>query len=68
MSGSIKLSEEERQEMIQDAKNVKRGKVFHSAHVLSQKGSLDNYIDFLSENMDSIPFIPTKRKTEHFKL
>jgi len=68
MSGSIKLSEEERQEMIEDAKNVKRGKVFHSARVLSQKGSLDEYIDFLSENMDSIPFISTKRKTEHFKL
>lgn len=68
MSGSIKLSEEEKQEMIQDAKNGKRGKVFHSSRVLSQKGNLDDYIDFLSENMDSIPFIPTKRKTEHFKL
>lgn len=68
MSGSIKLSEEERQEMIQDAKNVKRGKVFHSARILSQKGSLDDYIDFLSENMDSVPFVPTKRKTEHFIL
>ena len=68
MSGSIKLSEEERQEMIQDAKNVKSGKVFHSERILSQKGSLDDYIDFLSENMDSVPFVPTKRKTEHFKL
>ncbi len=68
MSGSIKLSEEERQEMIQDAKDVKRGKVFHSARVLSQKGSLDNYIDFLSENMDSIPLIPAKRLTKNFKL
>ena len=68
MSGSIKLSEEERQEMIQDAKNVKRGKVFHSARVLSQKGSLDDYIDFLSENMDSIPLIPSKRLTKNFKL
>jgi hypothetical protein len=47
--------------MIRDAKDVKRGKVFHSARVLSQKGSLDDYIDFLSENMDSIPLIPTKR-------
>jgi len=68
MSGSIKLSEEERQEMIQDAKNVKRGKVFQSARVLSQKGSLDDYIDFLSENMDSIPLIPSKRLTKNFKL
>ena len=68
MSGSIKLSEEERQEMIQDAKNLERGKVFHSARVLSQKGNLDNYIDFLSENMDSIPTIPVKRRTKNFKL
>jgi hypothetical protein len=68
MSGSIKLSEEERQEMIQDAKNVMRGKVFHSARVLSQKGSLDDYIDFLSKNMDSIPLIPSKRLTKNFKL
>jgi len=68
MSGSIKLTEEERQEMIKDAKNAKRGKVFHSARVLSQKGSLDDYIDFLSENMDSIPLIPSKRLTENFKL
>ena len=68
MSGSMKLSEEEKQEMVLDAKNGKRAKGFHSARILSQKGSLDDYIDFLSENMDSTPFISTKRKTEHFKL
>jgi len=68
MSGSIKLSEEEREEMIRDAKDVERGKAFHSARVLSQKGNLDDYIDFLSENMDSIPLIPTKRRTKNFKL
>ncbi len=68
MSGSIKLSKEERQEMIQDAKNVKRGKAFNFARVLSQKRNLDDYIDFLSVNMDSIPFIPSVRKTENFKL
>jgi len=68
MSGSIKLSEEEKQEMVLDAKNGNRAKAFHSARILSQKGSLDDYIDFLSENMDSIPFVSTKRKTEHFKL
>jgi hypothetical protein len=68
MSGSIKLSEEERQEMIQDAKNGKRAKAFNFARILSQKGSLDDYIDFLSENMGSIPLIPSKRLTENFKL
>ena len=68
MSGSMKLSEEEIQEMVQDAKDGNRAKAFRSARRLSQKGSLDDYIDFLSENMGSIPFVPTKRKTEHFKL
>lgn len=68
MSGSMKLSEEEKQEMILDAKNGNRAKAFHSARILSQKGSLDDYIDFLSENMESIPFNSTIRKTEHFKL
>jgi len=51
MSGSIKLSEEEKQEMVLDAKNGNRAKAFHSARILSQKGSLDDYIDFLSENI-----------------
>ena len=68
MSGSIKLSEQEKQEMLLDAKNGNRAKAFHSARILSQKGSLDDYIDFLSENMDSIPLIPSKRLTENFKL
>ena len=68
MSGSMKLSEEEKQEMVQDAKNGNRAKVFRLARMLSQKGSLDDYIDFLSENMGMVPFVPTKKKTDHFKL
>ena len=68
MSGSTKLSEKEKQEMVLDAKNRNRAKAFHSARMLSQKGSLDDYIDFLSENMGTFPLVPTERKTEHFKL
>ena len=68
MSGSVKLSEQEKQEMILDAKNGSRARAFHAARMQSQKGSLDDYIDFLSENMDSIPLIPSKRLTENFKL
>ena len=66
MSGSMKLSEQEKQEMVLDAKNGNRAKAFHSARMLSQKGSLDDYIDFLSENMGTIPLVPTKRKTKYF--
>jgi len=68
MSGSMKLSEEEKQEMVLDAKNGKCAKAFRLARMLSQKGSLDDCIDFLSENMGAIPIVPTKTKTEHFKL
>ena len=51
MNGSAKLSDEEKQEMLQDAKNSDRSKVFHSARIMSQHGSLDDYIAFLSENI-----------------
>ncbi|MBC8199219.1 MAG: hypothetical protein H8E80_04125 [Desulfobacteraceae bacterium] len=54
--------------MLQDAKNVQRGKVFMAARTKSQEGSLDEYIDFLSDNMELIEFVPSKRITYQFKL
>lgn len=68
MSGSIILSDDEKQEMIEDAKDKDRGKVFYAARALSQTGSLDDYIDFLSENMAFVEFSPTRRVTRNFKL
>lgn len=68
MNGSPILSDEEKQEMIEDGKDVLRGKAFNAAKMLSQKGSLDDYIDFLSENMGLVAWEPSKRKTENFKL
>jgi hypothetical protein len=68
MNGSIKLSEDEKQEMIEDAEDIKRGKVYNAARILSQEGSIDDYIDFLSENMGLVRFIPSRIITKNFKL
>jgi len=68
MNGSPKISQIEIQEMIQDANDPKRRLAFRLSRALSQKGTLDEYIDFLSENMQLIDFIPTKRITSNFKL
>jgi len=68
MSGSLILSDDEKQEMIEDAKDMQRGNVFNAARVLSQTGSIDDYIDFLSENMDLVKFNPSRRITIDFKL
>ena len=54
--------------MMEDTKDIKRGKVFNAARYLSQQGSLDDYIDFLSENMVHVRFVPYKRITKNFKL
>ena len=68
MSGSLILSDDEKQEMIEDAKDVQRGNIFNAARALSQIGSIDDYIDFLSENMDLVQFNPSRRITKNFKL
>ena len=68
MNGSIKLTDEERLEMIEDARNESRSKVFQTARMTAQKGSLDDYIDFLSQNIEWVKVVPTKRITTNFKL
>jgi hypothetical protein len=68
MNGSIRLNDSEKKEMMEDAKDKKRGKIFNAARYLSQQGSLDDYIDFLSENMGLARFVPSKKITNNFKL
>jgi len=68
MNGSIKLSDEEKLEMIEDARNISRSRVFQAARMVAQKGSLDDYIDFLSQNIEWVKVIPTKRITTNYKL
>jgi hypothetical protein len=68
MNGSAVLSEEEKREMLQDAKDLERGKAFLASRMNSQQGSLDDYIDFLSENIECIKFVCSKRLTTSFKL
>jgi hypothetical protein len=68
MNGSTRLSDQEKREMREDAHDVERAKVFRAARVNSQRGSLDAYINFLSENMDLFDFVPTRRNTANYKL
>ena len=68
MNGSMKLTDEERLEMIEDARNISRSKVFQAARINTQKGSLDDYIDFLSQNIEWVKVVPTKRVTTNYKL
>lgn len=68
MNGLEVLSEEEKRQMLQDAQDVKRRSSFLAARLKSQQGTIDEYIEFLSENIGSIEFIPSRRVTTDFKL
>ncbi len=68
MAESMKLSLLEKNEIRLDAKDIKRREIFRIARVSSQSGSLDDYIDFLSENMPLFQFTPSVRITSNYKL
>jgi len=69
MSGSRVLTEEAKIEMWQDARDPSRRAAFAAAQRLSHEGSLDDYINFLSENMrlaGGAP--PSVHVTDNFRL
>ena len=68
MNGSMKLTDEEKLEMIEDARNISRSRAFQAARITTQEGSLDDYIDFLSQNIEWVKVVPTKRITTNYKL
>lgn len=68
MNGSRIVSEEEKQEMVRDAADCRRGQAFMAARRKSQEGGLDDYIDFLSENIAIFDSMPTRKRTDGFRL
>ena len=69
MSGSNVLTEQEKREMRQDARDPSRRAAFAAAQRLSHEGSLDDYINFLSENMELVSgSLPIAHVTDNFRL
>jgi len=68
MNGSVKLSSEEKSELLEDAKDIIRGKAFDAARLQASTGGLDEYIEFLSQNMEWVKVVATKRITDGFLL
>ena len=44
--------------MIEGERNILRSKVFQAARIITQKGRLDDYIDFLSQNNEWVNVVP----------
>ena len=68
MSGLKRLDSDIRQEMLEDAGDLKRRQGFRAARRRSEECDLDEYIRFLSECMESVASEPTKRMTQDFRL
>jgi hypothetical protein len=69
MSGCVTLTEEEKQEMLLDARCPHRRAAFAAAQRASHAGTLDDYIEFLSENMGmAAAAAPRITVTDDFRL
>lgn len=68
ISDSPRLTDEEKQEMLLDSTEVRRGEVWRALKVRCHIGGIDEYIEFLSENIGSFISSPSKKISNHFKL
>ena len=68
MNSSVKLSSGEKYELLEDANDIGRGKAFDAARLQASEGGIDEYIEFLSQNMEWVKVIATKRVTDNFLL
>ena len=68
MSGSRTLSEDEKREMLEDALDERRREAFRAARALTHSGTLEDYIEFLSQHMGLVPFRPRRSITDDFRL
>ncbi len=69
MSGGVTLTEEEKQELLLDARDPVRREVFAAARRASPAGTLDDYIEFLSANMSlAAAAEPRITVTDDFRL
>jgi hypothetical protein len=65
----MRLTKEEKMEMLADARDSARGATFAAAQDNSHHGTLDDYIDFLSENMGiAAESAPRILKTADYRL
>lgn len=68
MSGFKILPSDMREEMLADAKNVKRRQAFRAARRKSEAMDLDEYIRFISEGIEYVRPMPKMRQTGDFRL
>ncbi len=68
MSGSEKVTDDQKLEMLEDATSVKRRETFRRALETSGQKDLDAYVKFLSEMFELIPRKRKRRRTDGFKL
>ncbi len=68
MSGSAKLSETEKAEMLEDGKSEKRRRAFRAARLASESGGLDEYVRFLSETLPLFEFRPRAKVANKNRL
>jgi hypothetical protein len=55
--------------MLHDARDPSRKAAFAAAQRLSHEGSLDDYINFLSENMELVSgLLPIAHVTDNYRL